>query len=842
MAKARKYILNLNSVISCGLGTLTGNTVQCSLLNPFTITYDTIPSTSQTYSQLTTTELQTISNIDYDSRVIDFLDFINIESGIKKQDLYSGSTFIDPNCSIYKCFLNENFLVYKFLTGVRIIDTGMANGIIQYLVSGGSYNSGWQNNATFLNLDQNTIYTVAIRDYIASENIVVCEYSKLISMQLLLPSTTVTLTPKLIGLSQITDGYVNNSCYKTGCFNISPSVLSQGQKVTINYTANASIYGIGSSCVVLTCKPNNQGTFVEYDRLTNADTSPKTNSITMCYGDVVCYNITATANMNGTNSNANICFTSVDGLCTIIPNIDVTNCSASVTSNIPVANVTVGLNRCTATNPNSNTCKITGEFSFNSPVPNGQCIDITLSAITTAAGSFSDSNICFTCKTIANPSVDVCIGGACNVQPQPQFPVITARCGDILCYVITLNAPNNGTSSCADLCIHTMTQSFGVNSIKSNTANCDSGLINKPAYPVVVSVCRTSLVGSQAKGYINIDPPLNGVNQVVNVTINATQSVHGAGDAIVLFKCQPFGSNTFVNIVPTLITTNPNNITVVNGTPSTVLSIKYGDVVCYDNYSSGDYGTYSGFVAGSATSSSDVIPSVSPTKYSDNVTPVPTVAKVNTNVVQSIAQTTAVGSGCVVCDGGSLVTERGFVWNTSTNPTVANNKVVNASAGLGSYTNNITGLVASTTYYLRAYAISSVATVYGVNQSFKTLAVPITGKVTVSNVDNRHKSIQINGLGGSGTYTSIIYSNPTVIVPIGTYSDAISWSASNAGSINNTPLTSVIGYTGSVPGSVCIRIRVTDSTFNNSYGTLQLFWNGSSVGVGTETWSAVQPW
>ena len=46
----------------------------------------------------------------------------------------------------------------------------------------------------------------------------------------------------------------------------------------------------------------------------------------------------------------------------------------------------------------------------------------------------------------------------------------------------------------------------------------------------------------------------------------------------------------------------------------------------------------------------------------------------------------------------------------------------------------MTGLTASTTYYVRAYATNSVGTAYGEQVSFTTLAAGITGDV---NGDNR---------------------------------------------------------------------------------------------------------
>ena len=91
-----------------------------------------------------------------------------------------------------------------------------------------------------------------------------------------------------------------------------------------------------------------------------------------------------------------------------------------------------------------------------------------------------------------------------------------------------------------------------------------------------------------------------------------------------------------------------------------------------------------------------------------------------TSTITQITETTAVVGGNVTADGGASVTERGVVYGTSENPTVENSKVVGGS-GTGMFTCNLTGLQASTTYYVRAYAVNSQGTAYGEQVSFTTL-------------------------------------------------------------------------------------------------------------------------
>ncbi len=82
--------------------------------------------------------------------------------------------------------------------------------------------------------------------------------------------------------------------------------------------------------------------------------------------------------------------------------------------------------------------------------------------------------------------------------------------------------------------------------------------------------------------------------------------------------------------------------------------------------------------------------------------------------------TTAVSGGNVTSDGGAAVTARGVCWSTNHNPTTADSKTVDGS-GTGAFTSNLNGLIAGTTYYIRAYATNSAGTAYGDEVSFTTL-------------------------------------------------------------------------------------------------------------------------
>ncbi len=94
---------------------------------------------------------------------------------------------------------------------------------------------------------------------------------------------------------------------------------------------------------------------------------------------------------------------------------------------------------------------------------------------------------------------------------------------------------------------------------------------------------------------------------------------------------------------------------------------------------------------------------------------------VSTAEVTDITATTATCGGTIATDGGLAITARGVCWSTSHNPTLGDSHTTDGT-GTGSFTSTITGLSASTTYYVRAYATNSLVTIYGGEQSFTTEA------------------------------------------------------------------------------------------------------------------------
>ncbi len=116
------------------------------------------------------------------------------------------------------------------------------------------------------------------------------------------------------------------------------------------------------------------------------------------------------------------------------------------------------------------------------------------------------------------------------------------------------------------------------------------------------------------------------------------------------------------------------------------------------------------------------------TMYGEEVefTTLPELPAVTTSTINDadIDITTAMVGGEVTDDGGTTVDECGVCWGATAELTIEGDHVAAAVPGVGTFTVALTGLTQNTTYYVRAYAINSVGTVYGEAVSFTTLRQP----------------------------------------------------------------------------------------------------------------------
>jgi uncharacterized protein (TIGR02145 family) len=106
---------------------------------------------------------------------------------------------------------------------------------------------------------------------------------------------------------------------------------------------------------------------------------------------------------------------------------------------------------------------------------------------------------------------------------------------------------------------------------------------------------------------------------------------------------------------------------------------------------------------------------------------------ISTGAVTELAATSAKISGNITSAGGGTVTSRGICWSITQNPTINNSKTTEGT-GAGQYTSTLSGLLAGTTYYARAYGENSRGIVYGSQVTFTTLGPPTLTTTAVSNI------------------------------------------------------------------------------------------------------------
>ena len=85
-----------------------------------------------------------------------------------------------------------------------------------------------------------------------------------------------------------------------------------------------------------------------------------------------------------------------------------------------------------------------------------------------------------------------------------------------------------------------------------------------------------------------------------------------------------------------------------------------------------------------------------------------------------ITAISAMGGGEVTVSDGTYILVKGLCWATHENPTTNDDFYQEAESGVGTFSVSMTGLNISTTYYVRAYAVTANGTVYGDEKTFTT--------------------------------------------------------------------------------------------------------------------------
>ena len=172
------------------------------------------------------------------------------------------------------------------------------------------------------------------------------------------------------------------------------------------------------------------------------------------------------------------------------------------------------------------------------------------------------------------------------------------------------------------------------------------------------------------------------------------------------------------------------------------------------------------------------------------------------------------------------MTVQGICWNTTGNPTTADNTIT-AELGSANYDINMSGLTPATTYYVRAYATNSEGTGYGNVLDFVTSnEVPYVSTAAISSIN------ETNAICG-GNVTS---SNGSEVTACG-----VCWSTSQNPTLADAHTTDGSGigsFTSSITGlssgtTYYVRAYATNST-GTGYGE-QCSFNTWTCGISTIT-------
>ena len=124
------------------------------------------------------------------------------------------------------------------------------------------------------------------------------------------------------------------------------------------------------------------------------------------------------------------------------------------------------------------------------------------------------------------------------------------------------------------------------------------------------------------------------------------------------------------------------------------------------------------------------------------------VAGFTTTYPASVIGVSVIGTGGYIpTDTTKVISERGVVYNKFINPTLATGKVI-SGAGTGTYTSDIFGLKANTTYYIRAYVLIEGVVSYANNN---VQIITDAGEATITTDDVTEISTKIATCGGEVT-------------------------------------------------------------------------------------------
>ncbi|MEI6696278.1 MAG: hypothetical protein WCO13_09425 [Bacteroidota bacterium] len=364
-----------------------------------------------------------------------------------------------------------------------------------------------------------------------------------------------------------------------------------------------------------------------------------------------------------------------------------------IINTLPTATISYsGSPMCTSAS--AQTVSFTGTTGGTYTSTSGLSINTSTGEITPASSTAGTYTVTYTiaasggCSAVtASVSVSVI-----DLPSQPSVSVIQPSC-------VTSTATVSVTSSLTGL-------HFSKNAVDySNTTGVFSGLSAASTYSITARN-DYGCVSPAATGSINIQPltppapTANAASSISSTGFTANWSTvsppgWAAGSGVSYFM-DVSTSNTFTSFV-----TGYNNLAIASGITKLVSGLTANTTYYYRIRSQ----YYS--LCASVNSNVITVTTLGP----------PTLTTI---AISSVLTVSASSGGNITADGGSAVTAKGVCWSTSPAPTTASSTLTTDGSGTAGFTSNITGLIALTTYYVRAYATNGIGTAYGNEVSFMT--------------------------------------------------------------------------------------------------------------------------
>jgi hypothetical protein len=342
--------------------------------------------------------------------------------------------------------------------------------------------------------------------------------------------------------------------------------------------------------------------------------------------------------------------------------------------------------------------------------------------------------------------------------------------------VTTINPGTNITST-------SVTSGGNVTSIKGAAVTARGIVVGTTATPTIDNALKTS-DGSGIGTFTSQLSGLNASTSTYRVRAYATNSAGtGYGEAIQFTTPAatiPVVASTAEVIKSGQSQTSGGNITSNGGAAITNYGVVWSTTstrpttLTSSNSNSGNTGTVGSFtiainsvlpntnyyVWAFATNTAGTAYAETPVNFTSNGPPVPGPTVVSANTVGSVTI-----QGSITNDGGLPITEKGFVYGTTSLPTLGGSGDATLAAGTGAapFSNTLTTLAPGTTYYVRSYAKNSIGgPIYGNQVSFTTAQ---TGSISWTTAGSRNwtvpagvttiRVVLAGGRGGNGRIGSV---------------------------------------------------------------------------------------